>query len=115
MLRRYWMWGAVLATSSVLVVGCASAPGRKPALQGGDGRAASVKRERVADQSVERLSKAHAHYSAGVIHEMEGQPGAAAEEYYQAALLDPDEVHTEAIAKLELGKRNKLRAPSPPH
>ena len=91
MLRRYWMWGTVLATSSVLGVGCASAPGRKPALQGGDGRAASVKRERVADQSVERLSKAHAHYSAGVIHEMEGQPGAAAEEYYQAALLDPDD------------------------
>src|ERR1019366_9830798 len=27
----------------------------------------------------------------------------------------PDEVHTEAIAKLELGKRNKLRAQSPPH
>jgi tetratricopeptide (TPR) repeat protein len=38
-----------------------------------------------------RLAQAHAHYSAGIIHEMDGEPRAAAEEYYQAALLDPDD------------------------
>jgi len=79
-----------LAASSLLVAGCGSAPGRKPASPR-DQRAASLKRERVADQSAERLAKAHAHYSAGIIHEMNGEPSAAAEEYYQAALLDPDD------------------------
>jgi tetratricopeptide (TPR) repeat protein len=86
----YWIWGAILATSSVLVTGCASAPGRKPAPPGDHG-AAALKRERMRDHSVETLAKAHAHYSAGIIHEMEGEPRVAAEEYYQAALLDPDD------------------------
>jgi tetratricopeptide (TPR) repeat protein len=90
MRRRYRIWGAILATSSVLVAGCGSAPGRKPAPPA-DQRAASLKRERVADQSAERLAKAHAHYSAGIIHEMDGEPRAAADEYYQAAVLDPDD------------------------
>jgi tetratricopeptide (TPR) repeat protein len=90
MLRRYWIWGAVLAASSWLVAGCGSAPGRKPAPPR-DQPAVSLKRERVADQSADRLAKAHAHYSAGIMHEMAGEPRAAAEEYYQAALLDPDD------------------------
>ena len=90
MLRRYWIWGGVLAASSVLLVGCASAPGRKPASQE-DRRAASVKHEPREDKSAEKLAQAHAHYSAGIIHEMEGESHAAAEEYYQAALLDPND------------------------
>ena len=90
MLRRYWIWGAVLATSGLLVAGCESVPGSKSASQR-DQHAAALKRERLADQSAERLAKAHAHYSAGIIHEMAGEARAAAEEYYQAALLDPDD------------------------
>jgi tetratricopeptide (TPR) repeat protein len=100
MRRRYWIWGAVLGTSSLLVTGCGSAPGRKPAPQG-DLHAAAVKRERVEDRSADRLAKAHAHYSAGILHEMGGEPRAAAEEYYQAALLDPDD---EALV-LEVSRR----------
>ena len=76
--------------SGFLVSGCGSAPGRKPAAPA-DSRAASLKREREDDRSVERLAKAHAHYSAGIVHEMGGELRAAAEEYYQAALLDPDD------------------------
>ena len=90
MRHRYWIWGAILATSIVLVTGCASAPGSKTAPPG-DHHAAALKRERMRDHSVETLAKAHAHYSAGIVHEMEGEPRAAAEEYYQAALLDPDD------------------------
>ena len=90
MLRRYWIWGTILVASSVLVTGCGSAPGRKSTPSEGQ-RTVSVKRERVAEQSAERLAKAHAHYSAAVLHDINAEPRAAAEEYYQAALLDPDD------------------------
>ena len=105
MLRRYWIWGAVLATSGMLVTGCGSAPGRKLASQR-DPHASSLKRERVVDALAERLAKAHAHYAAGVVHEMNGEASAAAEEYYQAALLDPDDEALIAEASRRL-LRNK--------
>ena len=105
MLRRYWIWGAVLATSGMLVTGCGSAPGRKLASQR-DPRASSLKRERPGDPSAERLAKAHAHYAAGIVHEMNGEASAAAEEYYQAALLDPDDEALIAEASRRL-LRNK--------
>ena len=38
---------------------------------------------------MERRAEAHAHYAAGVIGEMNGDPQAAMDEYYQAAMLDP--------------------------
>jgi tetratricopeptide (TPR) repeat protein len=42
-----------------------------------------------AESSLERAAAAHAHYGAGVIHEMNDEPQAALQEYYQAVLLDP--------------------------
>jgi len=50
---------------------------------------------------VRKLAEAHAHYSAGVIYEMNEEPEAALQEYYQAALDDPAD---EALA-LEVARR----------
>ncbi len=40
--------------------------------------------------SEEELMEAHAHYGTGIIHELEEQPELALQEYYQAALRDPE-------------------------
>jgi len=90
MLRRHWILGAAVATSVLLVAGCGSAPGRKRAPQG-EKVPAALKREREDERSVQRLAEAHAHYAAGVIQEMNNDPKAALEEYWQAAQMDPDD------------------------
>ena len=90
MLRRYWILGAAVATSILLVAGCGSAPGRKHAPQE-EKVPAALKREREDERSVQRLAEAHAHYAAGVIQEMNNDPKAALEEYWQAAQMDPDD------------------------
>ncbi len=41
------------------------------------------------DAALHRLAAAHAHYGAGVIHEMDGEPASALKDYYEAARLDP--------------------------
>ena len=90
MLRRYWILGAVLAAEQLAggrlrLCACAAACRTpKPRLPGS--RSASRRTTRR-----ERLARAHAHYAAGVVHEMDGDSAAADEEYYQAALLDPDD------------------------
>ncbi len=84
------MWGAILATGSMLVAGCGTAPPPKPKPPKGSS-AAAVKRERAADAAVEKTAQAHAHYAAGVVQEMNNEQEAATEEYYQAALLDPSD------------------------
>ncbi len=43
------------------------------------------------ERAAERRAEAHAHYAAGVIHEMNNEQQAASDEYYQAAMLDPDD------------------------
>jgi tetratricopeptide (TPR) repeat protein len=78
---------AAMATSILLVAGCGSAPARKGTGQK-DKPAAAIPGD---DRSVERRAEAHAHYSAGVIDEMNGDPHAATDEYYQAAVLDPSD------------------------
>jgi tetratricopeptide (TPR) repeat protein len=88
MLRRYWIVRAVVATSILLVAGCGTAPARKGGAQK-ETAATAVKRERADDRSAERRAEAHAHYAAGVICEMNNEPPAAMDEYYQAAVLDP--------------------------
>jgi len=45
---------------------------------------------RVEDGTSATLAQAHAHYAAGVVHDMQDDSEAALEEYYQAAKLDPD-------------------------
>jgi tetratricopeptide (TPR) repeat protein len=74
----------------MLVGGCSSVPSGKPAPQRAKS-VASLKRERADERSAERRAEAHAHYAAGIIHEMNDERQAAAEEYYQAAMLDPSD------------------------
>jgi tetratricopeptide (TPR) repeat protein len=88
MLRRYWILGAAVATSIVLVAGCGSVRGRKPAPQRESASAAS-KRERADERLVQTRAEAHAHYAAGVIRDMNEDQKGALEEYCQAAMLDP--------------------------
>jgi len=61
----------------------------------------SPKQERLEERGVTRRAEAHAHYAAGVIDEMEGNQQGAAEEYYQAAWLDPDDT----VLVLEVSRR----------
>jgi tetratricopeptide (TPR) repeat protein len=42
------------------------------------------------DRAATKLAEAHAHYATGFIHEMNGEQEAALQEYYQAALGDPE-------------------------
>ena len=88
MLHRYWMWGAILATGSLLVAGCGPAPGanRHPQTEHA---AVSRRHERADEAAVERAAEAHAHYAAGVVREMNDEQQAATEEYYQAAHAGP--------------------------
>ena len=90
MLCRDWIFGAVLAASSLLLAGCGSVPGRQAVEPKRQAREAS-KRERAEEKSLERRARAHAHYAAGVVREVGGERAAAEEEYYQAALLDPED------------------------
>ena len=76
-----------MATSILLVAGCGTAPALKGAAQK-DKAAAATKPQPEDERSVGRRAEAHAHYSAGVIREMNGDPQAAMDEYYQAAVLD---------------------------
>ena len=89
MSRRYLFWGSVLAASSLLMAGCGALPSHQAATKK---QVASARRERSpgSDSDARKLAEAHAHYGAGVIHEMEDDSEAALEEYYKAALKDPD-------------------------
>ncbi len=87
MLRRYWFWSLIVATSGALVVGCRSLPSRPPA--GHKESPAAAKRELAEEKALAKAAEAHAHYARGVIHEMNEEQQAASEQYLQAVLLDP--------------------------
>jgi tetratricopeptide (TPR) repeat protein len=88
-LHRVCFLVAIPVVSS-LVVGCNSVsssvnststkPSPQPKRQGG----------LRAEPAIDALAEAHAHYAAGVIHEMNEDGEAALQEYHQAALGDPD-------------------------
>jgi len=84
MLRRHWQWGVVLALSGGLMSGCSSAAARRQA-----GAAPAEPRAEAAELPLEKAVQAHAHFGAGVVHEMNGEVAAALEDYYQAARTDP--------------------------
>src|SRR5512133_2546564 len=77
----------VLLLSSVFWNGCAAVHRRNRTVREDPAPAAEVKET---SWPSEKLAKAHAHYAAGVIHEMNNEDDAALEEFRQAALNDPD-------------------------
>lgn len=88
MLRRRWFWGLVLAISCALPAGCGSPAARGRARQP-TAAPTSQRQEAVSDASSDKLARAHAHFAAGYIHEMNDEAEAALEEFYQSALDDP--------------------------
>jgi tetratricopeptide (TPR) repeat protein len=50
---------------------------------------------------MEKAAQAHAHFGAGVVHEMNGENSAALDEYYQAARIDP----TDEAMVLDVSRR----------
>jgi tetratricopeptide (TPR) repeat protein len=97
----------VLLAGSVLLAGCRT-PQRRDAKSSAPARSAEALNRLPGDElddsvpsltisqtasatngDLENLIDAHAHYAAGVVHEMNLDPESALEDYYKAALLDP--------------------------
>src|SRR5262245_25215519 len=104
MSHRILLRAALVALSDLLFwAGVSGHSGRSPWTQAKKPRSAPSARsdlEPPSDATIEKVAEAHAHYSAGVIHEMNEEPEAALQEYYQAALGDPaDEALTLEVAR----------------
>ena len=106
MLCRHWLWCLALAASGALMAGCASAP-RYPQESTRD-TASARKREQAGERAAAKAAQAHAHYAAGVIHEMNEEPEAAAREFYQAALQDPGDVGMILEAETKVGLKMNI-------
>ena len=87
MLHRYCLFFGALALGSVLVAGCRSRPKEASKTQPA---AAATPRDGSAEVSEEALARAHAHYAAGVVHDMNDETEAALQDYCIAATNDPD-------------------------
>ena len=72
----------------MLVGGCGSSPAPHKGPTPADVRVRRT-RDASSDFDARKLAEAHAHYGAGVIHEMDDDSDEALLEYYQAALKDP--------------------------
>ena len=83
----YRFWGLLLAISSMLLAGCRSlnSPAHKPARNTSDLEAAQ---EIPPDRAADKIAQAHAHFAAGVVHDINEETQAALEEYHKAALGD---------------------------
>ncbi len=92
-MRVSWHWLACLLVCSLLLAGCGSVRTASTTSKAATPKPKRVTTSRVAnepgDAGAEKRAKAHAHFAAGVIYEMNQQAEAALEEYYQAATNDP--------------------------
>ena len=89
MRQVYWVRGTALLIVSALMAGCAATGAHHTRSARLDTQPEEVKQESAEDVTSENLARAHAHFGAGVIHEMNDEPEAALQEYYQAAMADP--------------------------
>jgi tetratricopeptide (TPR) repeat protein len=87
MLQRYWYWGLVLSLGGILAAGCGSAGASRRSAAPSPPLRTTVSTGEPTD---EQFARAHAHYAAGVLHEMNDEGEAALKEYELAALGDPD-------------------------
>jgi tetratricopeptide (TPR) repeat protein len=94
----------ILIASGVLIVGCGAPRNRdatashhsssqdvalnRPSVEASDAAELSASNFE-SDADIQSAIDAHAHYAAGVIHEMNLDPESALDDYYHAALLDP--------------------------
>jgi tetratricopeptide (TPR) repeat protein len=92
-----------LLASSVLIAGCRAprsgdeAASHTPTAQGSAQKRVAVDSDSAdnlttefeSDADLQSAIDAHAHYGAGVVHELNLEPESALEDYYHAALLDP--------------------------
>ena len=89
MLSRSCFWFA-LAAVGALAAGCHAPRAKSAAIPppkvAQSQTAVSNIQPRISDQE---LAEAHAHYSEGVIHDLENEPQLALDDFYQAALKDP--------------------------
>ena len=87
----FWLLATVLGVS--LLTGCRTAPSGQstPSARPATAKSSAAnKSDRAEERSLAARAEAHAHYAAGVIHELNDQTDAALQEFYQAALKDPD-------------------------
>jgi tetratricopeptide (TPR) repeat protein len=91
MTARIRLWLALLAAQSLVLTGCStrSHPHAKVPTSPTTKGSPAQKVERLSDGDMERRIRAHAHFAAGLAHDLDGKPDKALEDYYQAALADP--------------------------
>ncbi len=90
MQRQYCYSLALLVLGSVLVAGCGSTrPRSREAGQPLEASAPNGKNAPAKESALDRRATAHAHYAAGVIHELNNEAEQALQEFYLAALDDP--------------------------
>jgi tetratricopeptide (TPR) repeat protein len=85
---------------ALLLVACFSGTGCKSSKPAGKAKTSHVK-EKEAEPAPDKIAAAHAHYAAGVVHELNRETDAALKEYYTAAMADP----TDEEMTLEVSRR----------
>jgi tetratricopeptide (TPR) repeat protein len=82
---------ALLGLALILLTGCASGHAPKHASRLPSEGAGSANEADYSSDAVAARTEAHAHYVAAVLHELNDEPEKAAEEFYKAAMTDPDD------------------------
>ena len=94
---------ASLAVGLALLSGCASnSDVKKSASAPGDRSSRGADEVDYSARAIQARTQSHAHYAAAVLHEMNDEPEAAADEYFKAAMADPSDegLVLEASARL---------------
>jgi tetratricopeptide (TPR) repeat protein len=88
MLKRCWFLAVVLAATAFVVEGCRSADSKDPKTDARSANLGGKAKSKI--EAEDAAAKAHAHYAAGVIHDINEDADAALQEYYEAAKADPE-------------------------
>jgi tetratricopeptide (TPR) repeat protein len=86
-MARLSVWGLILLLGCFLCSGCGTAQSRKHSARK---TTASAPAKSQPEWPAEKIAQAHAHYAAAVIHEMNDEGAAALDEYFLAAMNDPE-------------------------
>jgi tetratricopeptide (TPR) repeat protein len=95
MRRSHCTWAVFPAALALLAAGCRSTP--TGTVTSGPAQVTVTATERGDEQQ----ARAHAHYAAGIIHDVDGEVASALDEYGQAAKLDP----RDELLVLEVSRR----------